>query len=100
MISPNFPRSASGRALTLAEPAGLTKILYDPENMLVKGVGIVGARAGELIAEAVLAIESGLVLEDLVSVIHPHPSLSETIGEAAMSGINRQARRSSSRNSG
>ena len=93
-----FPWSASGRALTLAEPIGLTKIIYDPENMLVKGVGIVGAGAGELIAEAVLAIESGLVLEDLARVIHPHPSLSETIGEAAIAGLNRQARRSANKN--
>jgi len=92
-----FPWTASGRALTLAEPIGLTKIIYDPENMLVKGVGIVGARAGDLIAEAVLAIESGLVLEDLARAIHPHPSLSETVGEAAMTGLNRQARRSSNK---
>ena len=62
--------------------------------MLIKGVGIVGPRAGDLIAEAALAIESGLVLEDLANTIHPHPSLSETLAEAALSGLHRQARRS------
>ena len=85
--------SASGRAMTLAEPDGWTKIIYDPDTMLIKGVGIVGTRAGELIAEAVLAIEVGLVVEDLVRTIHPHPSLSETVGEAAMVAMNRKARR-------
>jgi dihydrolipoamide dehydrogenase len=87
-----FPWSASGRAMTLAEPVGQTKILYEPESMRVLGLGLVGARAGELIAEAVLAIEAGVVLEDLAVTIHPHPTLSETIAEAAMVGINRWER--------
>ena len=84
-----FPWSASGRAMTLAEPVGQTKIIYDPETTLVLGVGMVGARAGELIAEAVLAIEMGAVLEDLVVAIHPHPTLSETVMEAATAALAR-----------
>ncbi len=88
-----FPWSASGRAMTLANTNGLTKIIYDPQTNLIKGVGIVGPRAGDLIAEAVLAIEAGLVLQDLANTIHPHPSLSETIAEAAMAAMHRQTRR-------
>jgi len=84
-----FPWSASGRAITLAEPIGQTKVLFDQETMHVLGVGIVGARAGELIAEAVLAIEMGAVLEDLLVAIHPHPTLSETIMEATAAAISR-----------
>ncbi len=78
-----FPWSASGRAQTLSLAAGQTKVVFDPESTLVLGVGIVGPRAGELIAEAVLAIEMGATLEDLVATIHPHPTLSETVMEAA-----------------
>jgi dihydrolipoamide dehydrogenase len=78
-----FPWQASGRALTLARTDGLTKLVYDPETEQVLGVGIAGAGAGELIAEAVLAIEMGAVLEDLAATIHPHPTLSETVMEAA-----------------
>lgn len=88
-----FPWAASGRALTLADSSGHTKIIYEPESMRVLGVGIVGVRAGELIAEAVLAIESGAILEDLVATIHPHPTLSETIPEASMVAISRKERR-------
>lgn len=87
-----FLWSASGRALTLAEPVGHTKVIYAPDSMRVLGLGVVGPRAGELIAEGVLAIEAGAVLEDLVVTIHPHPTLSETIGEAAMVAINRLER--------
>ena len=94
------PWSTSGRALTLGEPNGLTKIIYDPDTMLVKGVGVSGVRAGELISEAVLAIESGLVIEDLVRTIHPHPSLSETIGESATVAMNRKARQQKEQSSG
>jgi dihydrolipoamide dehydrogenase len=84
-----FPWSASGRAMTLAEPIGQTKVIYDPETTLVLGVGMVGPRAGELIAEAVMAIEMGAVLEDLVVAIHPHPTLSETVMEAAAAALSR-----------
>lgn len=97
--SAKFPWSASGRAHTLADTTGQTKVLYDPGTMQVLGVGLVGARAGELISEAALAIEMGAVLEDLAVTIHTHPTLSETINEAALaalSRIERQAKRETS----
>jgi len=78
-----FPWQASGRALTLGRSDGLTKVLVDPESERVLGVGVAGAGAGELIAEAALAIEMGAVLEDVAGTIHPHPTLSETVMEAA-----------------
>ncbi|MBU6450184.1 MAG: dihydrolipoyl dehydrogenase [Cyanobacteria bacterium REEB67] len=84
-----FPWSASGRAMTLADTNGTTKILFAPDTTEVLGVGIVGPRAGDLITEAVLAIEMGAVLEDLAVAIHPHPTLSETINEAALSALAR-----------
>ncbi|MCK4965459.1 dihydrolipoyl dehydrogenase, partial [bacterium] len=62
---------------------GLTKLIIDPENYKILGVGIVGPGAGELIAEGVLAIENELTVSDIKSVIHPHPTLSETMMEAA-----------------
>jgi len=89
-----FPWSASGRAMTLANTNGLTKIIYDPDTMLIKGMGIVGPRAGDLIPEGVMAIEAGLTLTDLANTIHPHPGLAETIGEAAQTALHRQGRRS------
>ena len=85
--------------MTLAEPAGQTKIIYDPETLRVLGLGMVGPRAGDLVAEGVLAIEMGAVLEDLAESIHAHPTLSETINEAALaalSRIERQAQKTSS----
>lgn len=88
-----FPWSASGRAMTLAEPIGQTKVIFDPETQRVLGIGMVGPRAGELIAEAVVAIEMGAVLEDLVVAIHPHPTLSETVMEASMAAISRLERK-------
>ena len=78
-----FPWAASGRATTLGRDDGLTKLVLDPESGRVLGVGICGPGAGELIAEATLAIEMGAVAEDLAKTIHPHPTLSETIMEAA-----------------
>ena len=78
-----FPWGASGRALTLGRTDGLTKIIFDAQTQSVLGVGITGPGAGELIAEACLAVEMGAVAEDLVATIHPHPTLSETIMEAA-----------------
>lgn len=92
-----FPWSASGRALTLGETAGQTKVIFDPNTLQVLGVGIVGARAGDLISEAVLAIEMGAVLEDLVVAIHPHPTLSETINEASITGVARVERQKKSK---
>jgi dihydrolipoamide dehydrogenase len=78
-----FPWAASGRAMTLGRTEGLTKLLVDPETDQVLGVGIVGSGAGELIAEAVLAIETATTAHDLAMVVHPHPTLSESLGEAA-----------------
>jgi dihydrolipoamide dehydrogenase len=78
-----FPWAASGRALTLDRPDGVTKLVLDPKTSRVLGVGIAGAGAGELISEAVLAIEMGATAEDLKLTIHPHPTLSETLMESA-----------------
>jgi dihydrolipoamide dehydrogenase len=78
-----FPWAASGRALTLDRPDGLTKLVIDPESGRVLGMGIVGAGAGELIAEGVLAVEMAALASDVALSIHPHPTLSETVMEAA-----------------
>jgi dihydrolipoamide dehydrogenase len=78
-----FPWAASGRAATLGRSDGLTKLLVDPQTERILGVGIAGVCAGELIAEGVLAIEMGANATDLGLSIHPHPTLSETIMEAA-----------------
>jgi dihydrolipoamide dehydrogenase len=78
-----FPWAASGRAVSIARTEGLTKILIDPESKRVLGVGIVGVSAGEMISEAVLAVEMGAVARDVVESIHPHPTLSETLMESA-----------------
>ena len=78
-----FPWAASGRAITLDRPEGMTKLLIDPASERVLGVGIVGAGAGELIAEGVLAIEMGALASDVALSIHPHPTLSETVMESA-----------------
>lgn len=78
-----FPWGASGRAIAMGRPEGLTKIIADAGNGRVLGVGIVGEHAGDLIAEAVLAIEMGAEVADLAMTIHPHPSTSETMMEAA-----------------
>jgi len=78
-----FPWAASGRAVTLDRNDGVTKILVDPSSQRILGIGICGPGAGELIAEGVLAIEMGANLTDLKLTIHPHPTLSETMMEAA-----------------
>ena len=78
-----FPWQASGRALSLGRAEGLTKLLVDPATRRVLGAGIVGVNAGDLIAEATLAIEMGADAEDLGLTIHPHPTLSETVAFAA-----------------
>ena len=78
-----FPWSASGRALSFDRTDGITKMLIDPETERVLGVGICGAGAGELIAEAVLAMEMGATVEDIALTIHAHPTLSETLMECA-----------------
>jgi len=78
-----FPWNASGRATTVGHPSGVTKLLVEPGTERVLGVGIAGRGAGELIAEGVLAVEMGARLDDLILTIHPHPTLSETVMEAA-----------------
>lgn len=78
-----FPWGASGRALTLDRVDGVTKLIVDSETEQILGAGIVGPGAGELIGEAILAIEMAAVPADLEWSIHPHPTLSETIMEAA-----------------
>ncbi|MFM8581655.1 MAG: dihydrolipoyl dehydrogenase [Planctomycetaceae bacterium] len=82
-----FPWAASGRAQSLGRTEGLTKIVFDPKTERVLGVGIVGAGAGELISEAVIAVETAAVARELADSIHPHPTLSETLMEAAESMI-------------
>ena len=78
-----FPWAASGRAVTLGVKNGLTKLIIDPETGRLLGAAMVGKDAGSLVSEATLAIEMGAVARDLELTIHPHPTLSETIMEAA-----------------
>jgi dihydrolipoamide dehydrogenase len=78
-----FPWAASGRSLSNGRDEGVTKLLFDPETDRVIGAGIVGTNAGDLIAEAAVAIEMGCDATDLGHVIHPHPTLSETVNFAA-----------------
>lgn len=77
-----FPWMASGRSLSLGRDEGMTKVLFDPKTNRLLGCGIVGPNAGDLIAEATLAIEMGADAEDVGLTIHPHPTLSETIAGA------------------
>jgi dihydrolipoamide dehydrogenase len=78
-----FPWAASGRALTIDRPEGMTKLILDPATERVLGMGIVGVGAGELIAEGTLAIEMAALAKDIALTIHPHPTLSETIMQSA-----------------
>jgi dihydrolipoamide dehydrogenase len=78
-----FPWAASGRALSFDRPDGMTKLVIDPDSERILGIGIVGVGAGELIAEGVLAVEMGATAKDLALAVHPHPTLSETLMEAA-----------------
>jgi dihydrolipoamide dehydrogenase len=78
-----FAWAGSGRALTLGRTEGLTKLIYDPDTERVLGVGIVGVEAGEMIAEAMLAIEMSASARDVGLTMHAHPTLAETLGEAA-----------------
>ena len=80
-----FPWAASGRALTFDRTDGLTKLIIDPDTERILGVGIAGAGAGELISEGMLAIEMGATAKDVALTVHPHPTLSETMMEAAES---------------
>ena len=78
-----YPWAAIGRAVALGRTEGLTKLVIDPQSERILGIGIVGVDAGDLISEGVLAIEMGCTVRDLTAVIHPHPTLSETVGAAA-----------------
>jgi dihydrolipoamide dehydrogenase len=78
-----FPWAALGRAIAIDRPEGVTKLIIDPDTERILGVGIVGSGAGELIAEGVLAVEMAALATDLKLSIHPHPTLSETMMEAA-----------------
>lgn len=78
-----FPWPASGRALAMARTDGVTKFICDPQTGVILGAGIAGVHAGDLIGEAVLAIEMGATAEDVALSIHPHPTLNETLMEAA-----------------
>jgi len=78
-----LPWRGNGRTLTLGRDDGMTKLIIDPETDRVLGVAVAGPGAGELIAEGVLAMEMAVVSEDLRKSIHPHPTLSETIYDAA-----------------
>jgi dihydrolipoamide dehydrogenase len=78
-----FPWAASGRALSLGRSEGMTKLLFEPDSRRLLGAGIVGVNAGDLISETVHALEMGSDAEDIALTVHPHPTLSETIGFAA-----------------
>jgi dihydrolipoamide dehydrogenase len=78
-----FPWAASGRALSLGRDEGMTKLLFEPGSRRLLGAGIVGVNAGELIAETVHALEMASDAEDIGLTVHPHPTLTETIGFAA-----------------
>lgn len=77
-----YPWQASGRATAIGKPEGVTKWIVDPESDRVLGCGLAGSGAGELIAEAVIAIEMGCTVRDVADSIHPHPTLSETVAFA------------------
>jgi dihydrolipoamide dehydrogenase len=83
VIVVRFPWAASGRAQSIGRTEGLTKLIVEPKTERVLGVGIVGAGAGELIAEGALAVETAAVARDLADTIHAHPTLSETLMESA-----------------
>lgn len=78
-----FPWGASGRAAAIGRTDGQTKLIIEPDTERILGVGVVGSGAGELIGEGVLAVQKGLTAKDLASTVHPHPTLSETLMEAA-----------------
>jgi len=82
----SFPWQASGRALGMGREDGVTKLLYDPQTHRLLGAGIVGPHAGDLIAEATLALEMDAELQDIALTIHPHPTLSESVAFAAEIG--------------
>ena len=81
----SFPFAATGRALAMGEPAGMVKVIADAETDRLLGVHICGANASEMIAEAVVAMEFHGSAEDLATICHAHPTMSEAVHEAALS---------------
>ncbi len=81
MAKAYFPWAASGRSLALGRDEGMTKLLFAKDSKRIIGAAIVGPNAGDLIAECALAIEMGSDAEDIGLTIHPHPTLSETVGQ-------------------
>ena len=79
----SFPWAASGRAISMGRDEGITKLLLDKNSRRLLGAGMVGVNAGEIISEAILALEMGADMDDINLTIHPHPTLSETISFAA-----------------
>jgi dihydrolipoamide dehydrogenase len=77
-----YPWGASGRAQAIGRTEGLTKMVIDPDTERVLGIGYVGPNVGDMISEAVLAIEMGATVRDVTESIHPHPTLSETLAGA------------------
>src|SRR5207247_11099228 len=84
-----FPFAASGRALTLGQSEGFAKVLSDPESGRLLGAHIIGPRATDLIAEATLAVQNGLTLEQIDLTIHAHPTLPQSLMEAALAAQGR-----------
>jgi dihydrolipoamide dehydrogenase len=83
IVVKKLPWGASGRAVALGRPDGLTKMIFDQESRRLIGVGMTGVHVGEMIAESALALEMGGGARDIARTIHPHPTLSETLGEVA-----------------
>ena len=83
IITSEFPWSANGRAMTMNSNVGKTKLLTNLEKTKILGIGIVGDNAGDLISEAMLALEMNAIPEDIGMTIHPHPTLSETLANAS-----------------
>lgn len=83
IVIKKLPWSASGRAVAIGRTDGMTKLIFDKRTTRLLGVGLTGPHVGEMISEGMLALEMGAVAHDLASTIHPHPTLSETIFEAA-----------------
>ena len=83
VVVKKIPWSASGRAVALNRTDGVTKLIFDKSTQRLVGMGLTGLHAGEMIAEGVLAMEMGAVAYDLQTTIHPHPTLSEMVGEVS-----------------
>jgi len=89
VVAARFRWGASGRAIAEGRPAGITKLVIDKGTRKVVGAGIVGSQAGELIAEALVAMQAGVTIDDWGEVIHPHPTFSETLQDAAAEALGR-----------